>query len=120
MAIYIIGKLKQKNDGKFALLDAADIEMPDGSRLSDKVFVEKTSELENDSGYLTETDVGEVMTVISQVLDSKVGKTELNGEVKNVVNAMLVPITQAEYDALEANGTVDMTKYYFIKKEEEE
>lgn len=41
MAIYIIGKLKQKNNGKFALLDAADVEMPDGTRLSEylgKIF----------------------------------------------------------------------------------
>lgn len=47
MAIYIIGKLKQKNNGKFALLDAADIEMPDGTRLSEylsKVFTPITQE----------------------------------------------------------------------------
>ena len=35
MAIYLIGKLKQKNDGKFALLDATDVEMPNGTRLSE-------------------------------------------------------------------------------------
>lgn len=36
MAIYIIGKIKPKNDGKFALLDAADVDMGDGTRLSEK------------------------------------------------------------------------------------
>lgn len=43
MAIYIIGKLKQKNDGKFALLDAADVEMPDGKRLSEVGFLTNDS-----------------------------------------------------------------------------
>lgn len=77
MAIYIIGKLKQKNNGKFALLDATDVEMPDGRRLSECGFV-----------------------AIEDVKD------------------LFVPITQEEYDALEASGTVDMDKYYYIKKEE--
>ena len=36
MAILLISKLKQANNGKFALVDADDVEMPDGTRLSDK------------------------------------------------------------------------------------
>ena len=71
MAIYIIGKLKQKNNGKFALLDAADIEMPDGTRLSE------------------------------------------------YINKVFTPITQETYDSLVANGTVDESRPYFIKKETE-
>ena len=35
MAIDLIDKIKPKNNGSFALVDAADVEMPDGSRLSD-------------------------------------------------------------------------------------
>lgn len=35
MAIELISKIKPKNNGTFALVDAADVEMPDGSRLSD-------------------------------------------------------------------------------------
>lgn len=35
MAIGITDKFKPKNNGSFALMDAADVEMPDGSRLSD-------------------------------------------------------------------------------------
>lgn len=35
MAIYLIGKIKPKNNGTFAMVDAADVEMPDGSRLSE-------------------------------------------------------------------------------------
>ena len=35
MAIYLIGKIKPKNNGSFALIDAEDVLMPDGTRLSD-------------------------------------------------------------------------------------
>lgn len=35
MAIEITGKFKPKNGKTFAIVDAADVEMPDGSRLSD-------------------------------------------------------------------------------------
>lgn len=35
MAIEVIAKIKPKNNGDFALVDAKDIELPDGSRLSD-------------------------------------------------------------------------------------
>ena len=35
MAIYLIDKIKPKNNGTFPMVDAADVEMPDGSRLSD-------------------------------------------------------------------------------------
>lgn len=125
MAIYIIGKLKQKNDGKFALLDAADVEMPDGSRLSDKVFVTKVSELQNDSnfvkaealeglvkaedlsGFLTEEEANSVVNGVLQVVNNKADKS------------VFEPITQDEYDALVANGTVDLSRPYFIKKENE-
>lgn len=34
MAIELIGKIKPKNNGTFAMADAVDIEMPDGSRLT--------------------------------------------------------------------------------------
>lgn len=36
MAIELIGKIKPKNNGTFAMVDAADVEMPDGTRLRDK------------------------------------------------------------------------------------
>ena len=35
MAIELIDKIKPKNNGSFAMVDAADVEMPDGTRLSD-------------------------------------------------------------------------------------
>lgn len=35
MAISLIDKIKPKNNGTFALVDAVDVEMPDGKRLSD-------------------------------------------------------------------------------------
>lgn len=41
MAIYLIGKIKPKNEGTFALMDAADIEMEDGTRL--EAYLDKLS-----------------------------------------------------------------------------
>ena len=35
MAIELISKIKPKNSGSFPLVDAADVEMPDGTRLSE-------------------------------------------------------------------------------------
>lgn len=35
MAIELIDKIKPKNNGSFPMVDAADVEMPDGTRLSD-------------------------------------------------------------------------------------
>ena len=37
MAVEVIDKIKPKNNGNFALMDAADVEMPDGTRLDDTV-----------------------------------------------------------------------------------
>lgn len=38
MAIELIGKIKPKNNGTFAMVDASDVEMPDGKRLSEVEF----------------------------------------------------------------------------------
>lgn len=35
MAIELISKIKPKNNGTFPMVDAEDVEMPDGTRLSD-------------------------------------------------------------------------------------
>lgn len=35
MAIELISKIKPKNGASYPMVDAADVEMPDGSRLSD-------------------------------------------------------------------------------------
>lgn len=44
MPIGITDKFEPKGGGKFALMDAKDIEMPDGSRLSDMVLKPITQE----------------------------------------------------------------------------
>ena len=43
MAIELIGKIKPKNNGTFAMADAVDIEMPDGSRLTDHLEAKDTA-----------------------------------------------------------------------------
>lgn len=58
MAIELIGKIKPKNNGTFAMVDAVDVEMPDGSRLSDMIFkpvTEEEYEALKDAGELNET-----------------------------------------------------------------
>lgn len=40
MSVEIIDKIKPKNNGTFPLVDASDVEMPDGSRLSDHNFMD--------------------------------------------------------------------------------
>lgn len=60
MAIELIDKIKPKNNGSFPLIDASDVVMGDGTRLDEKIeyvnngIPTKTSQLENDSGYLTQ------------------------------------------------------------------
>ena len=42
MSVEIIDKIKPKNNGDFSLMDAADVEMPDGTRLTDHEFLESS------------------------------------------------------------------------------
>jgi hypothetical protein len=58
MAIELISKIKPKNNGTFAMVDASDVEMPDGSRLSDMIFktiTEEEYEALKNAGELNET-----------------------------------------------------------------
>ena len=41
MAINLIDKIKPKNNGGFAMVDAEDVEMTDGTRLSDHNIADK-------------------------------------------------------------------------------
>lgn len=108
MAIPITGTFKPLGD--FPLVEAADVQMPDGSRLADyKPKVELTEEqiaaLKGKDGktpakgtdYWTDAD-----------------KQEIMGEVNAYVNSLFVPISQEDYDLLVSNGTVDANKYYMI------
>lgn len=56
MSIELIDKIKPKNGGKFALVDAVDVEMPDGTRLSDLVpLLEEIAKLIKDVACLFQT-----------------------------------------------------------------
>ena len=50
MAIYLIDKIKPKNGGSFAMVDSADVEMSDGTRLEEflKALAENTGSLDID------------------------------------------------------------------------
>lgn len=67
MPTIILEKIKQTTGKNYALVDAEDVEMPDGSRLPAAI-------------------------------------------------PTLVPITQDEYNALEAEGEIDPTAYYMIAR----
>lgn len=74
MAIPITGKFKPKNNGSFALVDAADVEMPDGTRLSELStapnVVEGTTELQPDTYHV----FGEVSTLSVTLVEADDGK----------------------------------------------
>lgn len=60
MSIELIDKIKPKNNGNFALIDAVDVEMPDGTRLSE-------FNLETGSGLpeVSEEDNGKIFSVVN-------------------------------------------------------
>lgn len=56
MSIELIAKVKPKNGGKFALMDAEDVEMPNGSRLSEQPMIVTMTQSE----YTALEEAGEV------------------------------------------------------------
>ena len=162
MAIQITGKFKP--DGDFPLMDAADIEMPDGTRLSDVEFgstlvvtleygPDGTSPVASHSaseiiahiikgGFVILADSNNIATLFGvddtgvsflrcdnfgqrtsyAILEDKtcqkvtmgqetVTEEVVNNAVSAKVDSSFIPMTQAEYDALD---TVDESKYYMI------
>ena len=108
MAVEVIDKIKPKNNGNFALVDAADVEMPDGSRLSDfKVRDGKDGApgMDGADGYspVRGTDYW-----------TEADKQEINAQTSAYVDSLFVPITQEGYDTLVATGAVDPSKFYMI------
>ena len=102
MSVELIDKIKPKNNGGFALVDAADVEMPDGTRLSDFEVRDGAPGADGytpvrGTDYWTEAD-----------------KQEINADTSAYVDSLFVSITQEGYDALVAAGTVDPAKYYMI------
>lgn len=49
MAINLIDKIKPANNGTFPMADAEDIELPDGSRLSEQPIIKAVDELPTDA-----------------------------------------------------------------------
>lgn len=48
MSIELIDKIKPKNNGTFSLVDACDVEMPDGSRLDEAMDTRTSTTIPND------------------------------------------------------------------------
>lgn len=49
MAINLIDKIKPANGGSFPVVDAADVALPDGTRLSGQPVIQTVSELPGDA-----------------------------------------------------------------------
>lgn len=140
MSVELIDKIKPKNNGNFALVDAADVEMPDGTRLSEfepevNLTEEQIAALKGKDGK----DGVDGYTPVKGVdyFDGKDGtngkdgadgktpvkgtdywtaadKLEIASELYVQISSLFVPVTQEEYDAMVAAGTVDPNKYYMI------
>ena len=139
--IPLIDKIKPKNNGNFPLVDAEDVLMPDGSRLSDTEMGKPGSD-GKDGVSATHSWSGTTLTITSASGTSsadlkgeagKDGKDGQNGQdgqdgytpirgvdyfneediavIKGYIDGLFVPLTQEEYDAL---ATVDPNKYYMI------
>lgn len=74
MPIELIDKAKPKNNGAFALMDACDVEMPDGSRLSDLSVsypvVDGETELQPEQYYVF-GEVDSLSVTLAEVDDGK-------------------------------------------------
>lgn len=143
MAIEVIDKIKPKNNGGFAVVDALDVEMPGGTRLSDfKPNVELTEEQiaalkgkDGKDGYTPVKGVdyfdGKDGINGKDGVDGKNGsdgktpvkgtdywtdadKQEMVEETSERIEALFVSITQDEYDNLFIQGEIDSNKYYMI------
>lgn len=145
--IPLIDKIKPKNGGKFPLVDAEDVLMPNGKRLSEfnsNIEVDASFNAESTNPVMNKTITAAMMQALGELANIQQDITNLQDSalptvttedndkflqvvdgkwyavnatkqvvaiVANYVNAMFVPLTQEEYDALD---TVDPNKYYMI------
>lgn len=74
MAIEVISKIKPKGNRDFAIVDAEDVQMPDGSRLSDSTFAypiaQGAAELEPEKYYVFGS-VSSLSVTLAEVDDGK-------------------------------------------------
>lgn len=121
--IPLIDKIKPKNNGTFPLVDAEDVLMPDGTRLSDtEMGAPGPQGPEGERG--PQGEVGPQGPQGPQGEQGVPGYTPQRGvdyfteedkyAIKSYIDSLFVPLTQDEYDALVSSGTVDESKYYVI------
>lgn len=93
MAIDLIDKIKPKNNGTFALVDAADVEMPDGSRLSAFATGSGGSNSAMETFDLVSLGMGVIKfdgsTTVFQTDTTEIQAALTKGAVKFIVNIML-------------------------------
>ena len=122
MAIELMDKIKPKGGGNFPMIDAADVEMPDGTRLSEfKPDLELTEEQiaalkgqDGKDGVDGKDGADGYTPVKGQDYWTDADKQEIVEYSSEYVGTLFVSVTQDEYDNLFINGQIDPNKYYFI------
>lgn len=130
-SIELISGITQKGTGNFPLVQAKDVEMPDGTRLSEAgvtvmTDTEFSEESSNPIANKTVTKYANNTTAIINTklpapLTAAVGQTirvkevDENGIVTAVEAADTnIVLTQEDYDELLANGKMVSTTFYYI------
>lgn len=85
MAIELISKIKPKNNGTFPMVDAEDVEMPDGTRLSD--FKGGVTSVNGQTGDVTIAVDDALSDTSTNPVQNKV-ITELFNEASEVINQL--------------------------------
>ena len=94
MAITLIDKIKPKNGGKFPLVDAEDVLMPDGKRLS-----EFNPSIEVDASFNAESE-NPVMnkTITAAMVQALEAMGAIQQDITNLQNSALPTVTTADND----------------------
>lgn len=117
MAIELIDKIKPKNNGSFPMVDAEDVLMPSGKRLSELPIEEEGDECQLPE--VGEEDNGKFLQAVDGSWVAVDAVPQMQVLINACIDGKLQPKTQAEYDAMVEAGTVEDNVYYLIAGDDE-
>ena len=119
MAVRLADKIKQLGTGSYALVDAIDVEMADGTRLEDAIesieesIPTKTSDITNDSDFVSDANYVHTDNNFTTAEKTKLGGVEANAEVNVVetikVNNVAQTVTDKSVNITVPTKTSDLT-----------
>lgn len=119
MAVRLADKIKQLGTGSYALVDAIDVEMADGTRLEDAIesieesIPTKTSDITNDSNFVSDANYVHTDNNFTTAEKTKLGGVEANAEVNVVetikVNNVAQTVTDKSVNITVPTKTSDLT-----------